>query len=400
MDTEQLRTLVAKGIITSEQSLRIAAELESSKKDRGVSRFIATVSVIGAACVGIGAILLVALNWNGLSDAFRILVLAVATLGTFYAGYWLRFEQKAYPKVGEALMLLGAILLGVSIFLIAQIYNVRSERYTGFFLLWLIGILPAAYAFKSKPIAVLSAALYCCIIGTAFLDHHFFEPPFYFFAFGLLASIILFALGSLHSLVAGLSDIGTTFRRSSLAIAVLSLFLLTFNFVMGGSDYSWWGTYQPSLSMSISWVTGLGIVALLLALACLLFKIPNKREESSGENAAAAVISAATLCAGMLLSKDTATFFIIVFNALFLALCGYLIWNGYRRADVRIADLGTKAVAVYLVAKYIAWCWNAFPNPYLFFLVGGAMLILGGFALERHRKHMVAAFAHPVSHSA
>ncbi|NLU57904.1 MAG: DUF2157 domain-containing protein [Methanosarcina thermophila] len=85
--------------------------------------------------------LFVASNWEKIGDIFRIILLAGSTVRIHYAGYYLRYENQKYPKLGFALIFLSALFFGASLFLIAQIYNINANNST-LVLVWLLGVSP------------------------------------------------------------------------------------------------------------------------------------------------------------------------------------------------------------------------------------------------------------------
>jgi uncharacterized membrane protein len=64
---------------------------------------------------------------------------------------WLLGERLKFVKTGNALILLGAIIYGAGIFLIGQIFHTRSNWPDGF-ILWMLGVLPLAFAVRFLPL--------------------------------------------------------------------------------------------------------------------------------------------------------------------------------------------------------------------------------------------------------
>jgi uncharacterized membrane protein len=117
----------------------VEGELEERR-----SKIVVALGFIGALLVGIGAITFFAANWPLIPGWFKLLLIVSSVIGAYTAGYGMRFERQWSPRVGSALIFLGALLFGAAIFLIAQGFHVRANEPTLVYL-WAIGILPMAY---------------------------------------------------------------------------------------------------------------------------------------------------------------------------------------------------------------------------------------------------------------
>jgi len=138
-------------------------DLDSAQKNA-----VGVLSVIGAIVVGLGVLLFIASNWQQI-DKFGKVVMLVGLMIIFYVLGWLLKEKWGYIKSGQALFLLGSMVYGGSIFLVAQIYNVRLLWPDGF-ILWMIGCLVMAWALEYYPLYVLAG-----IVGLiSVISHPFF----------------------------------------------------------------------------------------------------------------------------------------------------------------------------------------------------------------------------------
>ena len=75
--------------------------------------------------LGIGIILFVASNWSKIPDFFKLILLFGTTFVLYFVGWKLKFDTKSHPKPGNALLFLASIFVGATIFLTAQIFNVK-----------------------------------------------------------------------------------------------------------------------------------------------------------------------------------------------------------------------------------------------------------------------------------
>lgn len=108
-----------------------------------------TLAVLGSILVGVGVILFFAANWQAMSQAAKVFVVVLSFTLAYGSGYYLAYVRKDYIRVGQALILLGSILYGSSIWLIAQIFHLEAEAGLGFFL-WFLGVIPVAWLFNSS----------------------------------------------------------------------------------------------------------------------------------------------------------------------------------------------------------------------------------------------------------
>ncbi len=127
---------------------RLAASLTERYPvtDRGWSRII--FSAIGATLVGLGVILFFAYNWEDLPKFAKLGVVFVALLGSHGAGLWIGWRSADQRSLVEGLHILGTMLFGAGIWLIAQIYHI-DEHYPNAFLFWSLGALGFAWTLPS-----------------------------------------------------------------------------------------------------------------------------------------------------------------------------------------------------------------------------------------------------------
>lgn len=113
---------------------------------------------IGAVVLGLGVILLLAYNWDELSKAVKLgLVLGGVALA-HAAGVMQAKAGGWRVRLGEALSLLGTMLFGAGIWLVAQIYHIE-EHFPNGFLFWALGALAMAWALQSVSQGVLATVL-------------------------------------------------------------------------------------------------------------------------------------------------------------------------------------------------------------------------------------------------
>ena len=165
---------VRTGLVTDAQAAAIRARYATegtAERSRAGGRFVAIIAGLGAVLLGIGVILFFAANWQTLPARAKVGLALGAIAGTYWAGWRLAFEDGRYPRTGRALLLLGALLYGAGIWLVAQVYHMGGHLPRGL-ALWIAGILPLAYATRSAPVAGLAAALAVAWFGAAVTEAH------------------------------------------------------------------------------------------------------------------------------------------------------------------------------------------------------------------------------------
>jgi uncharacterized membrane protein len=144
--------------------------------EKGTDLATTAVYVLGGLLVGGGVISFVAWNWDQIPDAAKLLLLGAAMVSAHLVGYRMWRVTGSWPRVGHALTFVGTLIYGANIGLVAQIFNIHSDWYSGFGL-WAFGAAVAAWALSSKPNAALAVFL-ATIWGVGFADDHGRGFPF------------------------------------------------------------------------------------------------------------------------------------------------------------------------------------------------------------------------------
>lgn len=128
-------------------------------------------SGIGAVIVGLGIVLLFAYNWQYMSKAAKLSVVFASLIISHSAGIWLFLKSERFRGVGEAMSVLGSMLFGAGIWLVAQIYHIE-EHYPTAFLFWGLGTLVLAWAMPSIVQAIMAAVLLTIWAGVEAAEFH------------------------------------------------------------------------------------------------------------------------------------------------------------------------------------------------------------------------------------
>lgn len=392
VNKEQIDRWLREGVITQEQATKMLADSTEYRKEQSSNKLIIVISTVGSILLGIGAILFVASNWAVLPDIVKILILVGSTFGTYWAGYYLKYQRQNLPKVGTSLIFLGALLFGATVFLIAQMYNVNANSHI-LVLIWLLGILPFVYGFSSPSIAVLATLLFCLWIGLFVfkgLDFYhaqgdLFKLPVLYLVLGVLLS----SIGAMHHLSDKLKDVAWVYKLFGIKIALTSLFFLTFRFFSGFYEdlYFFSRSLETSSQFTLSFVI-FSILAIVLTMAVLLFN-PSKSRTNTLENLVALGLAGVALL--FFFFPATTNIYVLFFNLTLAAVVFALLFVGYQREDMRIVNTGMFWLSALILVRYFDFFWALLPRS-LFFMVGGLILVLGGIALEKKRRQLKTKF--------
>lgn len=173
------------------------AMVSEEEKEDTQKRTIRIIVTIGAVLVGAGIFSFIAANWLEMGRPVKVVIILISMLASYGAGWYLK-EKFNLQKTGEALILLGAIIYGTGIFLVAQMFNIRANWPDGF-ILWMIGTIAMAFAVESYFLFYLAIPLgVVAMVGHPFgIFTGFGYNPFLLTSSFLLlaAAVITFATG-------------------------------------------------------------------------------------------------------------------------------------------------------------------------------------------------------------
>lgn len=168
-ETEQWQ---AEGLINAELYQQISERYQfDSLETSARNRFIAIVIGLGGILLGLAVITFVAANWQAWSREVRVMLLLSLFIGVNAAGFYLwrtpptsaaqRKENGGKQRLGQALLLLAAIILGANMALMAQMFHIGGSPY-GLYLAWGLGVLAMAYSLRLTSLGVLAILLIGC----------------------------------------------------------------------------------------------------------------------------------------------------------------------------------------------------------------------------------------------
>lgn len=388
--TKKLRALMqeaqGQGWLDSGTARSLLALAEEKESRRGWLSLTSVLTVLGGGAAVLGVILLVAANWDSLSDAFKIggfLILLAATHG---GGLWIRWAGKPYIKTADALNFLGAGLFLAGVGLISQIYNLHGYPPKAI-LLWLVAVLPLAFLLRSGPIAAL--AVFALLLWSH-MEGGFTGSPLRLSGF---ASFLVLEIG----LGAALLGLSATLRGTEAAISRVLRFC--------GAAILFYGLWALGFMRHFSsaassaphgWV--LPSVALLLgilAIAAARRKIADALPALQGRLVALLVALLALSGFALWLHLTSGTggsagiFISVMAWALWFLLALWCVAFGARTGRKAYLNAGSAAVGLGVITRFFDLI-GGMAETGTILVIGGFLLLATGWATEKWRRSIAA----------
>ena len=149
----------AQGLVTHEQGAGILGLYGSSEERAEHRRSKAMLVLMGAAAllVGLGVLLLIGYNWEGLPQGGKLVIIFGSILGAHLLGLHLRFRT-GRELGSEVAFFFGGLLFGAGIMLVAQIFHINAHYPDGVWW-WALGVLPLALVLRTPLLHALLVAL-------------------------------------------------------------------------------------------------------------------------------------------------------------------------------------------------------------------------------------------------
>ena len=379
------------GLITTEQAKVILERYPQRGSGAPTNplggRVISVLAVMGAALIGLGIIAFIAANWSGMAPLSRVALMSVATPALHIVG-WVLAYKLGHPRIGTAIILLGAIAYGAAIHLIAQAYHV-PVNHPNLTAVWFLGVLPLAYITRSKPVVGMMLILLVAAVGFRsqewFTEFHegvliFLTPPVY-----LVLAAALFGAGRLQRRYGHTMPLAFLFEAAGFALASVSLYVLSFNEL-------WENVGQPSqVSFRAEyWIVIAG--ALIVAFATTLTgRLGDRGPERELLRWKLCFVLGATAALGAALAglAFALEWMWWVFNLVMLAGVVGMIAAGYRWLRADLINFAVVIFAITLFTRYFEFGFGLLGQS-LAFIVTGVLLLATGFGLECLRRRVVS----------
>jgi len=439
---KELPEWVEKGWVAPAHEAAIVAHAEA-RAAQGLNVIPMALAVIGALTLGAGVILFFAANWDEMSKIAKLVVLFGGMWGTYgVAGRALSGAARASRVIAHAMLLLGVILFGANIQLIAQIYHIDAHYPNGI-LMWALGALAVVWLVPSQPVAVAGLALATLWTGMEIGDFDqlfhwpflivwglFLPPALYrgwqwattaaLVALGVWAFLVLaewpyaqrgaefyllqvFTLLAVALHLAGhamqdqprLAPLSAAVRRTTLLGVLFAAHFFIYVGVHGLPWFGWFGeAFDPETwrrKAEAGW--GMTAFVIVFALAGLAFaadryrRVVAARSRRDMAGLAIAAVAAATMAANPFMPgyyTDAVIMYVLINATIFAALI-WLVVHGYRSGERFQVYAAFVAYGAGLIALYFNDFFSLMERA-LVVMGGGAVLIAGVYLLERQRR--------------
>lgn len=158
----------AEGLIDASVYEQLSQRYQFHQLEREASnRFVAVLLGLGGILLGIGAIVFVAANWQAWSRGVKVTLLLSLFVLVNGAGFYLwRYPKEQWQhRLGQGLLLLGALVLGANLGLMSQMFHLSGAVYE-LFLAWGLGVLAMAYSLRMTALGVMATILMAIAYGS------------------------------------------------------------------------------------------------------------------------------------------------------------------------------------------------------------------------------------------
>lgn len=410
---------VQHGIISDAQRAAILG-LYPARAGEARDRTVLIISILGSLLVGAGVILFFAANWPRIPAAVKVASILAATVGAYASGYYLQFVRGDYPRLGHSLILLGSLLYGAGIWLVAQIFHLES-RFSNGFLFWGAGLLPLIWATSSRPVLYLTTVLLVIWTATeqgAYASYNLLYPVL---ALGVLIPLsrrlqsalaeagtllglflwvaINVARGEPNNISVGneLVVVARTMLLYGAAVVTLGLAQLgdARAYLSVGSLLALAGSYILSFDVyyQVALPSVVGGSPFLIAATWLLLAVVAAgawfywRRGEAGRLALLPALALQVVGAVLAHALPEVTRMVAFNLLLFGGTVGLVVLGVQRRSELLI-NLGLVAFVVHILTRYFDLFFDAMDKS-LFFILGGILLLGGGWLLERNRRRWI-----------
>ena len=399
----------------------------NNSSDNKSHRLSLILSMMGVILLAVGAVSFFAANWQGMSKLLKLSLLFSSMTAAYLAAAW-ALSQQRHPALGQAFLLLGVLLFGNNIMLIAQIYHIDSHYPNGI-LLWASGALLTTLIIRSE--AVLAAALILSLIWTGMETFDFRLVHWQWLIFWALSSLIIMRQGyriaahiSVFSLflwllfnfnnlsryisdgyimqlylllgiaVFLLAETIKTGRSTNYLMAVLSRysfsFAVLFLYVLSFPELDLYTSFRSFSSIDNTYVQLISLLLMFMILSLVFIHLQRQQQTRRLYKWPVflwLLILFSILLHKVFFSQGWEDFDVISINILLFVLVAGLLYLGINEQQHFYVNAAFMIFTITLISRYFDTFWGLM-NRSLFFFSGGIILILGGYWLEKKRRQL------------
>ena len=388
---DEVRQWEADGIIAAEQAEAIRDRYASDAPEAGGSaignRVVSIIAIMGAVLIGLGIITFIAANWTAISREVKLVLMVVGTPSIYVIGWFVGYRY-GYPRIGIAILLLGAIAFGASIHLVAQAYHV-PVNHPNLVPMWFLGVIPLAYVIRSQ--AMMGLSIILLLVAAGFRVQEWMpeldEETVLIVPLYLTLGMFLFAAGRAQARFEVTLPFARIFDVVGLLTVAAALYVLSFHEFWDSWD--WYDARvlnEPSLEYWL--VVGVAWAAGVVAIGVAGWRDGvGQLEQITWE--ASAVAAMGLIAAGMWLGIAYGDEWLWwAFNLVMLGGVLALIAAGYRWNRAYLINIAVAIFAITLFTRYFEFGFDLLDQS-LAFIVAGVILLAGGFGMEYLRRRLV-----------
>jgi uncharacterized membrane protein len=421
---EQISAWLDEGLIDAGQAGALRARYSVGDQDTPWTRIIA--SSTGAVVFGLGIILFFAYNWAEMHKFVKLALVFGAVLAAHGSGFYLSASADAKRPLVESLHVMGTMLFGAGIWLVAQIYHI-DEHYPNAFIVWGLGALALAWAMPSIAqglMAVLLVFLWGSfeVFGFSSANHPgpwvmllgvvplaWMQRSRVLLFFALVAFIALYAFSTAQvedDLVAGtlfycaflymaagrfssrsaFPDSAPVFHVVGYSVYLLLLYIFSFEQVarelvsVSPDGFLEWSYFLVPL-----------VAALLAWLALLAFGAWQRAEViGRWEMGLMLLVMLLVLIVQFGVSRTGAGIITLAFNLVFLGHCAIMIVRGTAGLDWKKVSLGCVLFAALVFARFVDLFDSLLMRSLFFLALGAGLFLIGNFYSRRKKQQSVS----------
>jgi len=432
----ELPKWVEAGLVAPDKAPLILAHVAKGSPRHSLAAMFA---ILGAVLLGVGIITFMAANWQEMPKIAKLLVLFGAMWAAFAAAAW-GMSRESRGWLPEAMLLLGVLLFGANIMLIAQIYHIDAHYPDGV-LAWSLGALLVAWLLTSPAAFVAGLMLAMLWSGMEVFDFSRLHWPFLMvlagftllavrqswsrFAHLIMAALLLWSISTYAYFIGELHDDGAVVYLTQIYfLCYLALFIGGLHLEISERFTDWAGTvrqYAAVAGLAALWIltfpdvltakvfiSGHGnlrpaadagwMVATLLMLTVvagfalwhrqrMLHKGVREAWHVWGDAILALILGC--LVVNLFVPGSHGSQMAIAFNAAFFAATLWLVYAGAHLDSRNLVNLGFMFFAVGILARYFDFFWKLLDRSF-FFMAGGILLMVIAAILDRKRRQVMA----------
>jgi hypothetical protein len=379
-----------RGLLPDDKVRELEADLaavEVRRREESSNRGIVIFATVGALLVGLGIVLFVSSNWDGMGPVLRGTVL-FGTYAVIAVVAW-GIGRRGFERVAEALWFLVTLAFGANIFFLGQIFNFTLTFWQGP-LVWLLGVLAMGFARRKRIYGDVAVPLFLLFLGWLgggagwFMDDQF---------------EFLFADGGLRPLLpllgAGLVSLALLLRRRTewsfleRGARAWGVVLLAAPLLLATADKSTVLDIFRTAGTPKQWVLAIGALVLVVAASAFAVRTVAARgllAAAGGLSLVLPVSREGHSIVGTLVKDIPLVFFLFVVMIFGLALL--TVWIGLRTSQRKLVNTGMASLAVLIFIQYFAWSFELLHRS-LAFIVGGLVLLGLAYFMERTRRRLL-----------